>query len=98
MNSKAAYQLLQQINDRQIRMEDKVEEILVQATKTNGRVTAVEDNLEQHSKYLFGQQGLGSRVHRLQQHNSKMSGIWYAILIGGPVIGFLITAFIMWVK
>jgi len=42
----------QQILARLVRMEDKIEKILIQTTKTNGRVEALEDKTDNHDGKL----------------------------------------------
>jgi len=42
----------QQILERLVRMEDKIEKILIQTTKTNGRVDALEEKTDNHNSKL----------------------------------------------
>lgn len=69
-------ELLDRIDQRQALIEQKLEAILVQTTKTNGRVNAIEDrtqDLETFQGVIINDVGL------LNAWRNKLSGIWFTI-------------------
>lgn len=82
-------QILEQINERQIRMEEMQQKILIQTTKTNGRVdtltAAMADQVEVNKKQQ-------DEINNLKNWKSKLSGVWYALLIIGTVLGGVLMA------
>jgi hypothetical protein len=78
----------QQILDRLERMEDKIERILIQTTKTNGRVGSLENRVDNHSKRLSGLIDTDNKT----KGRDKM--IWIFLSAVGAVALVLIGKFI----
>lgn len=86
--------LLNEINDRLSRIEDDSKKTLIQTTKTNGRVIALENE-------VFGRDennpGMKQMVHGLIRWRSGAKATWLTLVIvcstvatiGGIVIGVL---------
>ena len=84
---------MEQLTQWQIRIEDKLEKVLVQTTMTNGRVDTHSETIEKHGEII---ERHGKELNDLSADNNKTKGRDKMIWVIAGILGSIALLLLGW--